>query len=176
MRRRAQLDNVSVARTGEWPTCIPHGRMRITATSEHARNHHGYVYAAANTIDDRPETIWHSEFEPRASLPQSVTLDLGSAVEICGLACQPRLDTPKGMITRYNVYLSDDGWAFDKVASGTWPATTSTKLASWPPRKAQYVRLEAVAGEGKLASIGELDIATTSRGGLSQSSPTTAPR
>jgi hypothetical protein len=56
--QNAQFDNVSVTRTAPSPRFIPHGRMRVTATSEHASNHRGYTFAAVNAIDDRPETAW----------------------------------------------------------------------------------------------------------------------
>lgn len=132
--------------------------MHVIATSEHIENYRGYNYVAAHTIDDRPETTWHSEWKPKADLPQSITLDLGKRYQIQGLVYQPRLDgNTKGMITAYNIYISDDGVHFKKIASGKWPVNSGTKLVRWLQNvQGRYLKLEAVDGDGGMASAGEV--------------------
>jgi hypothetical protein len=61
-----------------------------------------------------------------------------------------------GYITRYRVCLSRDGKNFTEAAKGDWPATGSTKLASWAAQKARYVRLEAIDSSGGSPMIGEI--------------------
>jgi len=157
--QNGQFDNVRVVPTARWPQFLPQQQMSATATSQHGF-HRGYTYWAANAIDGRPETLWHSGFGGTAPLPESITLNLGGAHPVQGLAVQPRYEAPaNGMITRYNVYVSADGREFVKVASGTWPVSTSTKLATWPTRAdTRFVRLEVVEGVAGLASAGEINV------------------
>ncbi len=162
--QNAQFDNIKITRNGEWPGFVPKNNMSIvTATSEHPENYRGYDYAASNAIDDRPETVWHSEWMPKVPLPQSITIDLGGRYRLQGLMYQPRLDGHTGgMITRYNIYLSTDGVNFKKVTSGSWPVGTATKIAPIGPgpdnQQVRYVRLEATEGVNGAASAGEIGV------------------
>jgi O-glycosyl hydrolase len=158
----AEFDNLQITRTAPWPEFIPHSEMSVSATSAHKKNYGGYTYEAANAIDDRPETFWHTEWEPHTTLPQSITLDLGHPRKIQGLAYRPRLDIFNGMITQYAVLLSLDGVHFDQVASGQWPISRPIKIATWPSQSARYVRLEAIKGENNNASAAELNVAISS--------------
>lgn len=160
---RAQFDDVAVTPTGPAPHFVPQSQITATATTAHTANYRGYTFGAARAVDDRPETYWHSEFQPHAPLPQSITLDLGRRRTVGGLAYRPRPEGSNGMITAYDVYTSDDGTTFTKVTSGTWPATTATKLATWPALSTRYVRLQATEGVGGFASAAEIRV--TEHGG-----------
>jgi hypothetical protein len=148
---RAQFDNVQVTRTGAWPQFVPKAEMTATA-SAHAENAFGYTYPASAAIDDRPETYWRSEWDPPAPLPQAITLDLGAVRDVRALTYRPRISGhwaaryPGSPITRYAIYVSTDGRAFSKVASGTWRnSLAATKVAPFDgAHKARYVRLEAL--------------------------------
>jgi O-glycosyl hydrolase len=160
--QHAQFDNVKITPTAAPPRFVAQDEMTVTATSEHDRFYRGDVFNAAYLIDGRPESFWHSGFDPRIPLPQSVTLDLGRTREVHALTYQPRADNQAdGMITRYNVYLSTDGQAFTKIAEGKWPIGTATKIANWPARQARYVRLEALEGVNNVATGAEINVSTT---------------
>jgi hypothetical protein len=146
--------------------------MTAAATSEHATNAFGYAYPASAAIDDRPETFWRSEWEPPAPLPQSITIDLGSVRQLGALVYHPRISghwaakSPGNPITRYAVYLSNDGQSFKKVATGTWRNTlAAAKVVSFANgARARYVRLEALGGTtGSDVSVtaGEIEISET---------------
>jgi hypothetical protein len=163
--QNAQFDNIDIKPTAEAPNLVPQREMKVTATSERPEIHRGYVYPAANAIDGRPETSWHTAWAPKPGLPQSITIDLGDSYKVNGLIYQPRLDTKHiinntdGMITAYNIYTSADGKNFQKTASGEWPAGSSTKMARWlESQQARYVRLEATEGTGNAASAGEINV------------------
>ncbi len=158
--QNAQFDNVKIIPTNEWPRFVPQKNIRITATSEHAAFTRGYDYVATNAIDGRPETSWHSEWEPKTNLPQAITLDMGSSYKVKALVYQPRLVSDiKGLITGYSVYTSADGRNFKKVASGQWPKSSTTKIVKWyDSQQARYVRLEVTEGSGNLAAIGEISL------------------
>lgn len=158
--QNAQFDDVQIDRTGPWPEFVPHEVITADATSEHPKNYQGYVYTADNAIDNRPETVWHSKWDPHAPLPQSITLDLGRNYNVQGITYQPRLDgNTHGMITDYNIYLSNDGETFTKVTDGEWPINTATKIATWTTHHtARYVRLEATKGVENFASAGLINV------------------
>ncbi|CAN5872555.1 hypothetical protein BH23ACT8_BH23ACT8_12620 [soil metagenome] len=154
----AQFDDVRITPAGPTPRFLPQEDMTATATTAHGF-FSGYTHEAANAIDGRPESLWHSRFGPREPLPQSITVDLGSTQRVQGLTMQPRISgPPNGTITAYNVYASDDGEDFTQIAGGTWGPSRATKIATWEPVRTRHLRLEAVAGVQDLAAIGELNV------------------
>ena len=159
----AQFDDVKITPSGPHPRFLPHASMTATATSAHTRNLRGYEFSVPNAIDDRPETMWSSEFDPPAPLPQAIMLDLGRRQNVQGLTYQPRLDAnPNGRITAYEVLLSNDGQSFTTVAQGNWPVTTGTKVVSWSVRPARYVRLvtKGASGSPATAAASEINVVT----------------
>lgn len=132
--------------------CLPREDMTATATSAQEP-----TYAPEKAIDGDEASIWHTRYSPeRDPLPQSITLDLGSAYDVAELSYQPRPGGGNGTITAYNVYASPDGQTFTKVASGTWTADASRKTATFSAPGARYVRLEATEGIGGFASAAEI--------------------
>jgi O-glycosyl hydrolase len=157
--QQAEFDNIQVTATGPWPHFIPHDEMKITATSSHAANYFGYTFNAANAIDDRPETAWSAEWNPPASSPQAITVDLGRLRTVSGLAFQPGLN--QGDANRkgeYRIYASRDGKEFNPITQGPWPNSTATMLTLWPARKSRYIRLEAALKSHRQPIVGELNI------------------
>ncbi|WP_162606376.1 discoidin domain-containing protein [Jiangella asiatica] len=149
--QQAQFDDVAVTPTARAPRFVPKDEITVTATSEHGFDR-GWTREVENLVDDRPETMWSSSFNPPVGLPQSVTLDLGRTQPIQALTYQPRLDgNTNGMITSYEVYVSRDGETYELVADGTWSADSSTKVAAWDRTTARYVRLVAPDDENACA-------------------------
>jgi len=158
---RAEFDNFRIIPTGNPPVFIPQENLSIVhVTSEHASFEQGYTYAAANAIDGRPETAWNTEWKPKAEPPHTLTLDLGSAYEVSGLICQPKLASNiNGVITAYKIYISTDGKNYQAIAEGKWPKSSTTHMVKWPSVKnVRFVKFEATDGVNGAASIGELNI------------------
>lgn len=159
----AQFDDVAVVPSGASPRFVDQAGISATATSAHGF-YRGWTHGAEHVVDGRPETTWSSRFDQPVGLPQAVTLDLGERQPVQAVTYQPRLDgNGSGMITDYEVHLSDDGQSFRKVAAGAWAATSSTKVAAWKEQAARYVRLTAVpssrcADSRATATAGELNI------------------
>ena len=162
----AQFDNVTVGKTREWPQLIPQQEMSVVdATSQMNNFYKGYTFKADYAIDGRPETAWYTGWEPKLGLPQSITVDLGRKREVSGIICQPRYDSwniigeTLGHITRCNVYLSEDGEAYELAGTANWTPGSAVRKLEWQgPRKARFVRIEAAEGTNDAASIGELQI------------------
>ena len=157
--QNAQFDNLSVVPVGPTPKFIPHSEMTATSTSEDTSLVEYKRHPAAYAIDDRVESGWATQ--PDAALPQSLTLDLGSAQKVCLLAYKPPFDRRAlndEDITRFAVSVSQDGDSFQQVASGDWAATMATKTASWSPTKARFVRLTALASDSGVAAAREVNV------------------
>jgi alpha-L-fucosidase len=119
-------------------------------------------YVSGKTV----QSLWTSA----ASLPQSVTMDLGAVYkDLDYFGYMPRQDhvtdgqvtsayVTTGNITGYNLYSSSDGTTFTKVTSGTWAADGLIKRLKFPATSARYLRLEATAINGSGgAVISEID-------------------
>jgi Glycosyl hydrolase family 59/F5/8 type C domain/NPCBM-associated, NEW3 domain of alpha-galactosidase len=132
---------------------VPQSEMTATATSAQVG------YPASNAIDGNPNTLWHTSWSPRVYPPQSITLALGGDYAVHGLQYLPRQDNnPNGVITGYQVFVSDDGTTFTEVASGNWPLNGTEKDLDFPATDAQYVRLEADAAGNGYVSAAEVNV------------------
>ncbi|UKS24104.1 glycoside hydrolase N-terminal domain-containing protein [Paenibacillus sp. HWE-109] len=135
------------------PNDIPQSEMTATTTSNRSGNE------ASNAIDGDPSTIWHTEWDPKANLPQSITLDLGKSTVISKLRYLPRQNgESNGNITSYELSASVDGTSFTPFASGTWSDDSSEKSAVFAPVLSRYLKLSATAGHGGFASAAELHV------------------
>jgi uncharacterized protein YjdB len=144
---------VAVTVTGESSLVkIPQSQMTATASSYEPGDD------PSNALDNDPDTWWHVKWFGVDPLPQSIMLDLGGTHTISKLDYMPRPDGGNGTITAYNVYVSQDGVQFTKVATGLWPKSPSVKEVNFVPVRAGYVKLEATAGSGGFASAAELNV------------------
>lgn len=140
--------------SGSWPHLLPQQGLTATATSAHPG------YSAQYAVDGKLTTFWHTEWQPLAPLPQSLTIDLGASHNVNGLIYSARQDGgTSGIVTGYTVSVSTDGVTFEPAASGSWPADASTRSAGFAPTTARYVRLTANTGVAGYASAAEVDIA-----------------
>jgi O-glycosyl hydrolase len=119
--------------------------------------HHGYEPRKA--VDGSAQSMWHSEWSPRALLPQSVTIDTGRTRRIAQVTYQPREDgNINGVITRYELSAGTDGVSYTPVATGTWPLDATRKTISLPDVDARFLRLTALEAGGGYASAAEIQI------------------
>ena len=128
------------------------------ATGSHAGE--GPLNAIDGLSDKGFETCWSAY---GLSLPQTITLDLGGVwSNISTLEYLPkqwnRSNTTDGDITSYTISTSTDGLTFTQVATSTWTADRTTKLAEWTARNAGYLRIQVNAGSGGYANVGGLRI------------------
>lgn len=139
------------------PGLVPQVLMTATATSFQPG------WPPANAIDGDPNTLWHTEWTPiQAYPPQSITLDLGGSYDVTGLRYLPRQDGYiNGIITSYNIYVSQDGTNFTKISSGSWPLDATEKTATFTATNARYIRLEGVQAGANFVSAAEINILGT---------------
>jgi len=138
---------------------IPQSQM--TATSDNSASEDG----PGKTVDGDSGTKWHTAYNNEYStLPHHITLNLGKAYNgIYMLKYLPRQDVDwNGVITKFEVSVSNNGTDFTKVAEGTWAADKTEKTATFNAKGAEYVRftaLESRSDAGKqYASAAEINI------------------
>ncbi|WP_209445770.1 glycosyl hydrolase family 95 catalytic domain-containing protein, partial [Paenibacillus etheri] len=145
------------------PSEIPQNEMTAKSTSHHSGDE------AGNAIDGDPSTIWHTEWDPMAELPQSITLDLGKPRMISKLKYLPRQNgSQNGNITSYELSTSLDGTSFTQFANGSWGDDSNEKTAQFTPVTSRYLKLTTTAGHGDLASAAELNVSKDASDGQYQ--------
>jgi hypothetical protein len=98
-------------------------------------------------------------------LPQALTLDLGQPHPVKEVRVLQRQDGGHCYITRFALYVGENGQDFAKVADGQWPDDAAMKAVAVVPRRARYVKieaLEATAGRNANVSISEIQVITGS--------------
>jgi hypothetical protein len=119
--------------------------------------HHGYE--ARKAVDGSVQSMWHTEWDPKATLPQSITVDTGAVRRPVVVTYQPREDgNGNGIITRYELATSVDGVHFTTASTGTWPSTLDRKSIALNGGPARYLRLTAIEAGGGYGSAAEIQV------------------
>ncbi len=138
--------------------------MSASAGNEQAAS--GAEGPAFNVLDDNHDTMWHTAWDGSERDVQWISISLGEARLVDGLRYLPRKSNENGLITKYEIYVSqDNGRTYQKACEGDWEADHSWKTAEFSPVMATDVKLQTVdalsAAEGKqFASAAEIRITT----------------
>jgi alpha-glucosidase len=135
------------------PYKIPQSEMTASATSEQSGSD-----PARNAIDGNVNSMWHTAWSGADKLPQSITINLNDTYNINKFTYLPRQAGSNGFITKYKLYVSEDGSEYTEVSSGTWTADKLEKTINFDSVNAQYVKFEAIEGNGGFASAAELNV------------------
>ena len=161
VRRLAEVGRAWSPNLSRPPLPPVSGQNDFPLTPVNASASSGNALWAIDGINDAGSySVWQSA----PHLPQTITVDLGDIFPNVGLlqyVPQYRAQaTPSddGAITDYAVYTSQDGGQFVQVAKGRWPGDASMKVATFAPRAARFVRLEALGANGGYAAATELSI------------------
>ena len=93
-------------------------------------------------LDSNTSTLWHTDWYGTSRTNHWIQFELSESYIVDGLRYQPRQDgSINGIITGYDVQVSEDGVNFRSVASGTWEGNSSWKNASFSGENVKYVRL-----------------------------------
>ncbi|HFU4123616.1 TPA: discoidin domain-containing protein [Streptococcus suis] len=96
-------------------------------------------------LDNQLSTIWHSKWAGDSRDNLWISLDLGQVKDVSMFKYVPRPQVGNGVITAYEISVSQDKQEWQTVASGDWEPTTATKLVEFAPVKARYVKLKAIS-------------------------------
>lgn len=139
------------------PLAIPQSLMSATATSSQPGE------GADRVLDGRKATLWSTKWDLSDRLPQSITINLNDTYDINKFVYTPRQDMGgdgrfNGIITKYNLYVSNDGNEFTKVSEGSWARDKTDKVITFDPVTATHVKLEALEGSGGWATASEINV------------------
>ena len=144
-------DSGDPARGTAFEHVVPADQLTATASSHHDG------YPPAHAIDGDCATLWHTEWAPKDTAPQQLTLDIARPYALTGLSYQPRQDgNGNGIVTSFRIDVDDGEQGWHTVATGTWPLDLATKTVTWPAIRASRVRLTVRAGGGGYASAAEV--------------------
>ncbi|MBM7587913.1 alpha-glucosidase (family GH31 glycosyl hydrolase) [Bacillus pakistanensis] len=135
------------------PYKIPQSEMTASATSEQSGSD-----PARNAIDGNVNSMWHTAWSGADKLPQSITINLNDTYNINKFTYLPRQAGSNGFITQYKLYVSEDGLEYTEVSSDKWTADKLEKTINFDSVNAQYVKFEAIEGNGGFASAAELNV------------------
>lgn len=128
----------------------------ISGLTEHPGNE------AKNAADDDYTTFWHSEWDPASSREDHVLiLELKERSLVEEFYYLPRQTGTNGIITKYEIQISNDGGSqYTQAAEGTWAADASWKKVRFlEPAAATHIKLivkEAAGSGGPHASAAEI--------------------
>jgi arylsulfatase A-like enzyme len=143
-----------------WSTqgLYPQSKMKLIRFSSE-----GQTRKAAEAIDGKPSTHWHSAFSPEVlKHPHELVFDLGQPTEMIGFRYLARQDSGwNGALARCAVYVSDKPDAFgEPVAQATFTKVRTAQDVSIPKTSGRYVRVvsESEVNKGPWASIAEFGV------------------
>ena len=109
----------------------------LTATAGDSQSGEG----PERVLDSDESTLWHTDWYGTSRDNHWIQFELSEEYLVDGLRYQPRSGSINGVITGYDIQVSEDGETFRSVASGTWEGDTSWKIASFGGENVKYVRL-----------------------------------
>ena len=112
-------------------------------------------------IDENTSTMWHTDWYVGPNHDNHwLQIELADDYEVNGFQYLPRQSGGNGIITGYEIHVSEDGSTWDKVAEGTWAANASWKTVEFDAVVARYVKLVTTAAQSdqalKFASAAEI--------------------
>ena len=117
----------------------------LTATAGDWQRGYEATEGPANLVlDNNSGTLWHTDWYGTSRANHWIQFELSESYLVDGLRYQPRSGSINGIITEYEIRVSDDGVNFRTVASGTWDGSSSWKGADFDPVDAKFVRLVAI--------------------------------
>ena len=98
-------------------------------------------------LDDDFSTIWHTDWYGTSRENHWIQFELSESYIVDGLRLKPRQGGgSNGIITQYDIQVSNDGENFTSVASGNWEADRTWKEVKFNGQNVKYVRLVALDG------------------------------
>jgi len=98
-------------------------------------------------LDDDFSTIWHTDWYGTSRENHWIQFELSESYIVDGLRIKPRQGGgSNGIITEYDIQVSNDGENFTSVASGEWESDRTWKEVKFNGQVVKYVRLVALDG------------------------------
>jgi len=96
-------------------------------------------------LDGNHDTIWHTNWYGTSRDNHWIQFELSEDYTVDGLRYLPRQGGgSNGVITQYEIQISNDGESFETIASGNWANNKNWKAAEFEGVQAKFVRLVAI--------------------------------
>lgn len=134
---------------------IPQSTMTASATSEHASTSEG---PASYVLDGNSSTIWHTAYNPKVDLPQTLTVSFNQTRTVGRYVYTPRQVGTNGIVTQYELYAVQGGGEAVLIASGSWAEDHTDKIVTFDPVDATAIQLKVIAGAGGFGTAAEINV------------------
>lgn len=134
---------------------IPQSTMTASATSEHASTSEG---PASYVLDGNSSTIWHTAYNLKVDLPQTLTVSFGQTRTVGRYVYTPRQVGTNGIVTQYELYAVQGGGEAVLIASGSWAEDHTDKIVTFDPVDATAIQLKVIAGAGGFGTAAEINV------------------
>ncbi|MBQ7099015.1 MAG: Ig-like domain-containing protein, partial [Oscillospiraceae bacterium] len=96
-------------------------------------------------VDNDLNTIWHTDWYGTSRDNHWIQFEITEDYAVDGLRYKPRITgNTNGIITQYDILVSNDGVTFESVAAGNWAGDRNWKVVEFDAQNVKYVRLLAV--------------------------------
>ena len=129
-------------------TALPAKKITLTVVKADSEEKSGEDGKAANTVDGKADTIWHTQWQDISpAYPHEIMIQLSEPALLKGFTYLPRQDdSENGLIKDYEIYTSTDGKEFgEPVAKGAFAAGNEKKTVSFEPRNCGFIKLRAIS-------------------------------
>ena len=134
---------------------IPQSTMTASATSEHASTSEG---PASYVLDGNSSTIWHTAYNPKVDLPQTLTVSFGQTRTVGRYVYTPRQVGTNGIVTQYELYAVQGGGEAVLITSGSCAEDHTDKIVTFGPVDATAIQLKVIAGAGGFGTAAEINV------------------
>ena len=134
---------------------IPQSTMTASATSEHASTSEG---PASYVLDGNSSTIWHTAYNPKVDLPQTLTVSFGQTRTVGRYVYTPRQVGTNGIVTQYELYAVQGGGEAVLITSGSCAEDHTDKIVTFDPVDATAIQLKVIAGAGGFGTAAEINV------------------
>jgi hypothetical protein len=98
-------------------------------------------------VDDNLDTLWHTNWDGSDRSVQWIQFEITEDYTVTGLRYKPRSGSINGVITKYEIQVSDDGETWTKAAEGEWKNNENWKIAEIDAQNVKYVRLQTIEAQ-----------------------------
>ena len=96
-------------------------------------------------VDDNLNTIWHTDWYGTSRENHWFQFEITEDYAVDGLRYKPRVaGNTNGIITQFDIQVSNDGVNFRSVATGNWAGDRTWKVVEFDATNVKYVRLVAL--------------------------------
>ena len=123
---------------------IPLNVLKVSA-GDWERNGGASEGPAELAVDDDFNTLWHTDWKGTSRANHWFQFEITEDYIVDGLRIKPREGgSTNGIITEYDIQVSNDGVTFRSVTSGNWAGDSTWKVAEFEGEQVKFVRLVAV--------------------------------